>query len=365
MHVILDTNILRQDILLRSDDFNILLDYLNKTNSKVIFPQIVYEEVKEVYKRLLVERENDFSRAFEKLENTLVDNVYIKKVKEVKVEQESEKYLGYLKDKLRIKDNEIIPYRDNYLSEIIQRAICRKKPCSEKGQEFRDTVLWLSILDITKQLTTREIVFISNNTRDFASKDNKCLHKDLQLDMKKNNLKIHYYNSLKHFIKTQAIKIDYINISWIKETIDIDEVNSKFVEYLNEHGDEKLLPWIKQQILNFTGYYSVLYSNLSIDSYYVYEMQDLSLRLEVMFIGEIEVEVEYEKNIEYFNPDYKYEYVPSLAGGKRAVSKLMGEFDIKSEVKCQCMNTNMEITISATVKNKKIEKLDITDWNVL
>jgi len=50
MNVILDTNIYVQDLLMNSASFSLLLDYLNKTGSKIIMPQIVYQELAERYR---------------------------------------------------------------------------------------------------------------------------------------------------------------------------------------------------------------------------------------------------------------------------------------------------------------------------
>ena len=49
MDVILDSNIFRSDILLRSKDFDILMDYLSKTDYRLIMPQVILDEIKGLY----------------------------------------------------------------------------------------------------------------------------------------------------------------------------------------------------------------------------------------------------------------------------------------------------------------------------
>ena len=56
MNVLLDTNILRADIGVRSGRFDILRDYIRRTQSRILLPQLVYDEIRAVYSRELAER---------------------------------------------------------------------------------------------------------------------------------------------------------------------------------------------------------------------------------------------------------------------------------------------------------------------
>jgi hypothetical protein len=55
MDTILDANIIRKDLKLNDISFEILTDYLARTNSKLIFPSIVVEEIIGLYKRVFQE----------------------------------------------------------------------------------------------------------------------------------------------------------------------------------------------------------------------------------------------------------------------------------------------------------------------
>ena len=61
MDVVIDTNIIIQEDFLRSSKFSALLDYLNKTNSHIILPQIVKEESIYHYKMKVTETLNKFN----------------------------------------------------------------------------------------------------------------------------------------------------------------------------------------------------------------------------------------------------------------------------------------------------------------
>jgi hypothetical protein len=65
MDTIIDANIIRRDLKLNDRGFEILSDYLVKTNSKLIFPSIVVEEIKGLYKRALQERFEDYTKSID------------------------------------------------------------------------------------------------------------------------------------------------------------------------------------------------------------------------------------------------------------------------------------------------------------
>ena len=66
MDTIIDSNIIRKDLRLNNINFEILKDYLTKTNSKLILPSLVIEEVKGLYKRLLLECVVDYEKSLNK-----------------------------------------------------------------------------------------------------------------------------------------------------------------------------------------------------------------------------------------------------------------------------------------------------------
>ena len=112
MNVVLDTNILREDFLMESSKFRILFDYLKKTNSKIIMPKIVYQEIAAVYEREISDRLQGLRKAKGRLERALIDGSI--QDFNIVIANEVEKYLTFLKRKLEISDNDIVLYKDNY-----------------------------------------------------------------------------------------------------------------------------------------------------------------------------------------------------------------------------------------------------------
>lgn len=183
MDTIIDSNIIRGDLKLNSKNFEILKDYLAKTNSKLILPSIVVEEVKGLYKRVLVERIAEYAKSLNKLNGTLLSEV-IQEFPELNIEEEGNKYIEFIFNKLIISEDNIINYKNEYLPELVSRAIQRKKPLDNNGQQFRDGLLWLTILDFTEIANEKTIAFISENSSDFLKKGKLSLHLNFQRKQK-------------------------------------------------------------------------------------------------------------------------------------------------------------------------------------
>ena len=75
MEIVLDTNIIARHRLLRSRTFEMLLDFVAKTRSRVILPQIVYQELGAVYKREVGKWVREFRKASDDGNNLFYANL--------------------------------------------------------------------------------------------------------------------------------------------------------------------------------------------------------------------------------------------------------------------------------------------------
>lgn len=102
-------------------------------------------------------------------------------------------------------------------SEIVKRAMGKKKPFNESGKGYRDALLWESLVRYCSRFDTKTIL-ITKNKKDFCDeKDFNSIHKDLKQDLiarNKNVELISICNSLEVFIN-EYIKptLDKINIA--------------------------------------------------------------------------------------------------------------------------------------------------------
>ena len=309
MIIVLDTNVLHDDFLMKSGRFAILLDYVKKTQSKIILPKIVYDELAATYERELSKRLRDYMRANGSLAAALSQTKL--PTINISIENEVTSYMQYVKDTLGVKDEEIFDYKDSYLHDVIERAIHRKRPCTERGEEIRDAVLWHSVLDIALKVPDKTLIFVSKNIKQFTLSEN-TLHPDLLDDCSKRGVIVKYFISLDAFAKEHASTIDFITNKWLIDSIGEDKILKTAQDIIERYAKRSLEHELSDSLYNeeksSTGYFNVSQSSLDVENFYVYEMSDGSLRVEASLSGEIEVECEVEKVAKKEEYDYDYEY---------------------------------------------------------
>ena len=94
------------------------------------------------------------------------------------------KYEEYEKEGIIIR----LETKNEFLPEVIERSIKRKKPFTENKQEFRDCLIWLTYADKVESDKLENCFFITTNSSDFYDKEGN-LHEDLVQDSK--NIKLH------------------------------------------------------------------------------------------------------------------------------------------------------------------------------
>ena len=346
MIIALDTNILIADYLIKSNLFDILLDYSQKTQSRIVLPKVVCEELKARYEIELKTRFSTAKKHIRKTNTMLVDTVL--EVEEIGITEQVDLHIEYVKKKLRIKPDDMPDYTESQLRDAMERAIKRKPPCTERGEEIRDTVLWLSVLDISEKDSKEPVIFISNNTKQFATTE-KDLHPALSDEAKKRGIEVNYYPTLSEFAREQAVKIEYITEQWIATQISIDEILEKIEDNIVSSAEYRLDGEMDEG-QSSTGYYGVVgASSENIEEFFVNEMSDGSHKIRIRFYAEIEVECEIEQEKRRDNSSEGY----SVLGGYISMSD--------TESKFKYVYPELYITVEATVVDKKISEWEVSD----
>jgi hypothetical protein len=201
MDVILDSNIFLSDIRMESISFKNLFDYLRRTDSVLVIPHLVREEVVyrqadhlhlegkkvskaiESFNRLVVEKHSriHFSVPNPKHERLAIRKRFLAFPKGIKVEIYTD--LGG------------IDVREIYL-----RGITRRRPADVKGEELRDVILWMIAMQYCFT-TKRDTAFIS---RDGGFWDGEALHEQIQRDIENLHAPISVFPSVDSFIRKSA-----------------------------------------------------------------------------------------------------------------------------------------------------------------
>ena len=78
-------------------------------------------------------------------------------------------YAERLKEILKASGVEILRVARVPHMQIVARATARRRPCDHKGDGYRDTLNWLTLLARAKAKPEEQVVWVSNNTADFGS----------------------------------------------------------------------------------------------------------------------------------------------------------------------------------------------------
>jgi hypothetical protein len=295
MDIVLDSNIFRGDFLLRSKDFEVLIDYLRKTNSSIILPQVILDEVKELYSRALKERLVTHNKAITNINIALADESKHLKAAEIDIDVEVKAYEAFIKSKLSIYDRRILPYTDSFLKEISIRAIKRQKPCGEDGQGFRDTLIWLTIKEYCRTCHEKQITFISNNDKDFGNSEKTDLHESLSTECEQLNIRINYCKNVREFIERHSVKIDVFNAEWVESNVDIEAVNGMIEDEINGNKPRSIQSWLnsKRDIETSEYFKATNVNTYEFKEFFVYEMLGNKYIINVQLGCEVEIEHEY------------------------------------------------------------------------
>ena len=237
MDVVLDSNIFASDFRMRTPRFLGLFDYLRKTRSMLLIPDIVYEEVFATYRRKLKDEISSLTRCVAELEGKLLSEkpfVLTNKKLFRDTDKWMEEQCGLLRDRLDTPAKKVHGHRfannsDIDLKEVYMRGIGRIPPADNRGEELRDVILWLIVLEIAK--ARKQISFI---TGDSGFWDKTEIRPKLRQDMEAAGAEIFMYRSIEQFVKDNAPAPIEASPEWVKEhKIDIMQ-ESVFADSLLE-----------------------------------------------------------------------------------------------------------------------------------
>lgn len=112
----------------------------------------------------------------------------------------SKRYEEYIRELVSSHGGLVAPTPDLPLATIVERSVLRVKPFNRGDKGFRDTLLWLGVLDLIQAY--KRVSFVSANTDDFSDKDRE-LHPDLAREVDgvlPENIRFRYFPSLDEFI---------------------------------------------------------------------------------------------------------------------------------------------------------------------
>ncbi|MBC8054724.1 MAG: DUF4935 domain-containing protein [Sphingobacteriaceae bacterium] len=178
--IFLDSNALFSDPLFKSSFGALLLEYAREGKVKLFISSIVIDEISNNYEKIIGKHFQAIRTELEKVNKLLqvATSIELPNPKTLR-EEISSFYTSLITDEVLTE----VLYSNEILPELVKMSINRIKPFTERKQEFRDAIIWLSYKDTIKKLEIGNFFFISNNKDDFWDSDKKDLHPELKNDL--------------------------------------------------------------------------------------------------------------------------------------------------------------------------------------
>ena len=348
MRIILDTNVLQSNLGCLDIAFDILLDYTDRTRSKIVLPRLVIDELTANYGRSLLSTMDKYRSSVTVLSKMTESAI---PCLPIDIDIEKLKFRARILAKFSIKESELIPTKSDYLDEAVRRGIERLAPCHRDGQQMRDALLWRIVLEQARE--GAEIAFITQNTRDFCV-DGK-LHSHLTKEAEAINAKVAVYISLDEFIKRHVKAVEFATKEWLANSIPGDQISEAArskIEVLAERRLDRFVDDGEEP----TGYISMTDALLEPDEFFVYEMADSSFRFESSWLGEAEFEFEVEGRIRERN--LRMDFNPITGEAE------MGQdptFRINRNLCTRTKSIPICVSISGAIRNNVVSNWEIDD----
>lgn len=269
MHVFLDSNIFFNHWYLESSQLRLLFHYLNNEGYTLLVSSLVVEEVENKHRSLA----RGAYAAMEKEANTISalfpkNKVSLPPLSDMPV-YELERQL-----KDRVDFISRVGYENISQSMVVQRAMSSRRPFQANEKGYRDTLIWLSLLQYLKEEDIDgDVAFITTNINDFMGADKSSFHPDLLDDIPSAGLqcRMHCFSSLSSFLSK--------NVDSQAHLIDQARAASLVEDYLEDEGLVFLETMDHSQILELEmhlfGGDSVLANSSSITARIIEGMEDL------------------------------------------------------------------------------------------
>lgn len=197
VYVVLDSNIYCSDYFLQSGAFKYLIRYVNNIDATLLIPQVVVDEVNNARERSVLEEIQSIEKSYQALRR-------VSKKDFTSIAHEIEDYDILKNVSALIGDVRVVSYAAVNNAEVFARALKIKRPFKAGEKGYRDTLLWLSLLEYLKTKTTPvKVVFINSNRHDFYADKVVDFHADLAEDLKSIPLvEMVPYGSVAEFVAT-------------------------------------------------------------------------------------------------------------------------------------------------------------------
>lgn len=215
--IVVDTNALHDIYWFNQAKWQLIFSAIENLPYKLSIPIVIYHEIIAHYRKKLSDSVKSYNRQISDC-NFLINEDKIDLIN-IDIDFYTSKYKDEF-DKISRHEKIIIEdYPDISHELLILKAANKIKPFKHNGSGYRDTLIWESIKKLL--INDEQIIFITNNWKDFCDESHKNLHQDLKRELQ-NNPDIVVYESLEKFEQCELSK-QYKQLDDLKLSIEINE----------------------------------------------------------------------------------------------------------------------------------------------
>jgi PIN domain-containing protein len=227
MHIILDSNIYSADYRMKGVAFQSLFEYMRRTESQLVLPRVIREEVVADYGRRLKKDAKELEEVWRRYHHLDLSDTVPQFQK-----PHGRRRMRELRQKLMKPMDGFVPtyvpeIAGAFIQEAFMRGVHRIKPANDNGEELRDVILWLWALAYSDAANT-EVVFISNDGGFWASDVEP--HPVINRDVQSKNGRFHIFRSIQDFLKAHAPAPVEVTEEWAKKHFDIQRIEGELID---------------------------------------------------------------------------------------------------------------------------------------
>jgi hypothetical protein len=213
---------------LETNQFAELLAYLRRTGSRLVIPELTYNEVVARYRDRLTAVTKVARDAGSTLQNVSMKERMSFIEPDIKSELNA---LGKLLNNPApgVQTLMYSDYSGVDIKEVARRGIGRMRPANENGEELRDVILWLVVLQYAKQSKT-PVAFVSGD-KTFQDKEG-SLDPSLLKDVERAKVNITFYPLIRDFVKGNALQAESIRQEALAAYVSAEEIRGISTEQL-------------------------------------------------------------------------------------------------------------------------------------
>jgi hypothetical protein len=290
MDVALDANAILS-LGLSNPAFSSLRDYLRKTKSRLLLPEVVLEELTAQRRALItkaIKKGLESNKDLKGIVADYSDKPVRKHLGCVDVEAAVAAYRAELET--AADEVSVLKNRAPDLMEMVRRLANRVPPASQAGEEARDVLIWLAVLQIAEK---SEVAFVTGDKKAFG-KDGK-LKQELSDELKGMPRGVAVYEGLDAFLKIHHKRSSWIDEAWVKAQVESQLVDDAIEQYIQGREDRLVMPSVDNDRAMYTGYsLFVQVVQKDVEDFFVSDMLSGAVMVGVSLWAELEIEIEYE-----------------------------------------------------------------------